>query len=232
MWSVLLFIAIIIGFVPLEVTVRTTWLGKKNKAKTKNEVTGGDQEEWKASFGDWAKEFRIQEGVALFGILVLGESDIEAGKIINDENFRKDIARYSDKDCWFIYFIQSTQNKNEEQNHLSPHHQHAEGVNSIKDELNLNIKEIPYFIFFERPEEHRYVYLPLNGLSKEEIMQEVKSMFEVVRTERGKTNYSPFKAIQKYKNTKTVGNVTSNIWKKIEEIGIVVIISQINSGGM
>lgn len=178
-------------------------------------------------FLDWLKNFRRERGVGLFGILLAGMSDTEAEAVINDEASRADIAKYAAEDCWFIYFIYDTpRSPNELHSPFlsaydymetegwgrtvptgvwgspTPHQQHATGVHEVTQSLKLTIKQIPCFVFFERAEDEHFLYIPLGGMSRREIMAEVRSMFDFVREQKKHKNYSTFRALRQYERAK------------------------------
>ena len=151
----------------------------------------------KPGFLEWMRNLRQSKGVGLFGLILAGHSDDSAGEVIDDPDYREDIARFSAEDCWFVYFVRES-----DAEERTPHQQHAESVHEVVKWLGLDIEEMPCLVFFERPEYDHYLYIPLDGLNKYGIVAEVRSIFEHVRREKFHTNFSTYRAVESYNRTR------------------------------
>lgn len=140
------------------------------------------------------KEIRAKDAYGLYGMIMTDKSDQEVREVVNNQRYRDDIADVSSKDCCFIYF------KNPEQidKPIDLYDQHADRVHDIAEWLDLKISKFPCFLFFERLEYKKHIYIPLQGKSARGIVQEVRQIFEMVRRLRKADRLSPYEAVAKY----------------------------------
>jgi hypothetical protein len=152
------------------------------------------------------KKLKRKVASPVFGILMLGKSDKDAGEIINLEAYKFDIAKAAGTDCWFLYFFENAPEEGQVSRNL--HYEHVEGVNQVAEWLSLKKSKFPCFVLFEMPylEKKEILYVSLKGLSKEGIVQRVREIFDHVDKVKAETtsNFSPFEAIKSFKRSESV----------------------------
>lgn len=185
----------------------------------------------KDAFMEWLSKVRKTHGIGLFAILMLGKSDQNAGELILDSDCRSDVADASAEDCWFIYF-KSTQATEESETDL--HKDHAKAVSSVAKWLELKMSEFPCIVFFEQPEEgQRFIYVPLEGLSKDGIVDVVQEIFDEVRRVKNEktSNFSVFDTIARFQRLKELKAQVRNIVNSFSLVAMHFAAELINKNG-
>lgn len=145
----------------------------------------------------WANDFHKRVNSPLYGIVLAGKDDFEALSFV--QNHHTDLKDISGQDCCFIYF-RNLKKAKDFANFLHSRDQ-AEWAHQIVNLVGISDRQLPGFLFGERIDSGKYVYISLKGLSQQEILDLAREMFEYVR--RGKsadqlTKFKGFNYLSRY----------------------------------
>ncbi|MCC6446122.1 MAG: hypothetical protein IT210_22050 [Armatimonadetes bacterium] len=151
-----------------------------------------------AELAAWWEEFRARADYPCYGIVLAARSDAEAVALA--ERHREELAWLSGDHCCFIFFRNLSAARNLEPFRFE---EQEEWVYPLSRLLNLDMRELPCFLFFERIDSGDYLLFSLKGKSVPEIISLAREMFETACRQEPEETFAVLKRFKTARRLQT-----------------------------